>query len=163
MPFTKGHTINLGKTYSKERVAKASAWHKEPRAKEIYKKRVETFKKLHYKHSEERKLEISLGLIGRPTTQKQIKSLSSRWGEEDKSPLWKGDNVGYGAVHSWIRKKLGNPCKCNSCQKDNLRSRQYHWANISHKYKRELSDWVRLCVKCHSLYDRDLLDICVAF
>jgi len=27
------------------------------------------------------------------------------------------------------------------------------WANKDHKYKRDISDWMRLCAKCHTHYD----------
>lgn len=38
-------------------------------------------------------------------------------------------------------------------EKTNLKHRQYHWANISRSYKRDLSDWVRLCASCHKKSD----------
>ena len=31
------------------------------------------------------------------------------------------------------------------------------WANRSGRYLRELTDWVRLCAKCHKAYDREEL------
>lgn len=68
--------------------------------------------------------------------------------------VWKGDKVTYRPLHSWVQRSLGTPYKCEFCKKSNLRSRQYHWANKSHQYKRELSDWIRLCVKCHMEYDK---------
>ena len=30
----------------------------------------------------------------------------------------------------------------------------YQWSNISGKYLRDVKDWQRLCVLCHSKYDR---------
>ena len=65
---------------------------------------------------------------------------------------WKGDSVGYGALHTWIKKRLGKPQKCEHCQSTN--KKMYHWANKSGTYKRNLSDWLRLCVSCHRKYDR---------
>jgi hypothetical protein len=32
--------------------------------------------------------------------------------------------------------------------------RHVEWANISLLYKRDLSDWMVLCAKCHDRYDR---------
>lgn len=29
-----------------------------------------------------------------------------------------------------------------------------HWANISGKYLRDITDWVRLCVSCHKYFDK---------
>ncbi len=72
----------------------------------------------------------------------------------DENHKWKGDDVGYYGLHNWIRRQLGKPNKCESCGSDSLRPRQYHWANKSGKYKRDLFDWIRLCVSCHKEYDR---------
>lgn len=71
----------------------------------------------------------------------------------EKSYNWKGYDVGYTALHSWVRKNLGNPNKCAKCNKLENNNRKIHWANISKKYKRDLSDWIRLCAKCHKAYD----------
>ena len=30
---------------------------------------------------------------------------------------------------------------------------RYHWANVSGKYLRDISDWIQLCVKCHKQFD----------
>ena len=81
------------------------------------------------------------------------------WGrkhsEETKKKIgignWKGDKVGYSGLHAWVRKELGKPNHCAYCQ--TTTAKKYEWANISHSYKRELSDWIRLCVSCHRLYD----------
>lgn len=74
---------------------------------------------------------------------------------EEKHPRWKGDKVGYGALHDWIRKHKGTPSTCEECGKENLFGMKIHWANISGNYKRDLNDWRRLCVKCHSHLDRN--------
>lgn len=69
----------------------------------------------------------------------------------DKNPLWKGDDVGYGGLHKWIYRKLGQPNYCAHCQ--TITAKRYEWANISHEYKRDLSDWIRLCTSCHKKFD----------
>jgi len=66
---------------------------------------------------------------------------------------WCGDKASYSAKHDWVRRWMGAPQACAKCGKDNLKKTQYHWANISHTYKRDRTDWVRLCVRCHKLYD----------
>lgn len=58
---------------------------------------------------------------------------------------WKGDKVGYGALHDWVRRRLGKATKCIHGHKSKL----YVWANISGEYKRELSDWHQLCQHCN--------------
>lgn len=70
---------------------------------------------------------------------------------EHLHPHWKGDFAGYDAIHSWVEKHLGKPKKCDKCK--TKKSKIYQWSNKSGKYKRVLSDWQRLCIKCHSRYD----------
>ena len=72
----------------------------------------------------------------------------------ENNPQWKGDKAGYVATHTWIKNKLGSPQKCELCGSKNKGNRKYHWANKDHKYKRNIEDWMRLCVKCHARYDK---------
>lgn len=67
-------------------------------------------------------------------------------------PNWK-DNVGYAALHGWVKRRLGRPMKCEFCGFKSTDPRKIHWANKSQKYRRDLTDWLRLCVKCHHGYD----------
>lgn len=67
-----------------------------------------------------------------------------------KNPMWKGNKVGYFALHDWVERHLGKPSYCAFCQK---MEGKFHWANVSRAYKRLLSDWIRLCPSCHKLYD----------
>lgn len=68
------------------------------------------------------------------------------------NPSWKGNNILYGSLHDWISNHLGKPQQCQHC--NTTESRMYHWANKSGNYKRDLEDWIRLCVPCHSRYDK---------
>src|SRR3990167_5589544 len=65
---------------------------------------------------------------------------------------WKGNDVGYGALHHWVYRKLGHPKKCEDCE--TTIAKRYEWANISKKYKRDISDWKRFCSKCHRAFDK---------
>jgi len=67
---------------------------------------------------------------------------------------WKGDEVGYAALHSWIKRKLGKPNKCQN-PKCKHKTEIFDWANKSGKYKRDLNDWIRLCRSCHRSYDNE--------
>ena len=49
---------------------------------------------------------------------------------------------------------LGKAHKCVDCGKDKTTPKSIHWANKSHEYLRELSDWMQLCAKCHKRYDK---------
>jgi hypothetical protein len=65
---------------------------------------------------------------------------------------------GYRSLHLWVERNLGKPMQCENCS--TTYPQRYHWANISGEYKRELSDWVRLCPLCHKNYDNQ--NICKA-
>jgi hypothetical protein len=66
----------------------------------------------------------------------------------DKNHKWKGDSVGYLGIHSWVYRMKGNPKICEYCGKP-----AKHWANIDHKYRRNLNDFIAMCVSCHKKYD----------
>ena len=65
---------------------------------------------------------------------------------------WKGDEVSYRSLHKWVERQLGKPTTCTDCGKVGY-GRQIHWANVSQEYKRDVSDWMRLCAKCHKSHD----------
>jgi hypothetical protein len=66
-----------------------------------------------------------------------------------KNPMWKGNQVGYTALHSWVKDRKPKPQLCEECQNVS----PYDLANISSKYSRELTDWRWLCRKCHMKSD----------
>ena len=76
---------------------------------------------------------------------------------DEENCNWKGDRAGYGSIHFWVVRRKGKPLKCEVCWNDELKSRQYHWANIDHKYNRVLEDFLRMCATCHKFYDRTFL------
>lgn len=67
---------------------------------------------------------------------------------EDK---FSGTKMTYSGVHEWVKRKLGQPSVCEHCS--TTEAKAYDWSNISHEYKRDLSDWQRLCRSCHIKYD----------
>ena len=77
----------------------------------------------------------------------------------EKHHKWKGENVGYRALHNWVEKELGNPNTCEYCGITGLNGHKIHWANISRRYLRDLSDWIRLCARCHHKYDKKYASI----
>ena len=62
---------------------------------------------------------------------------------------WKGDKVGYGGLHSWVKQRLIKPEICTKCKT----GKALDLANISGHYKRDLSDWEWLCRRCHMIGD----------
>src|SRR3972149_4249881 len=79
------------------------------------------------------------------------KPWKSKRGKESDS--WKGDDVGYRGLHIWIQIMLGKPEYCVKCGRHG-NGHHMHWANISGKYLRDITDWVRFCPKCHGLFDK---------
>ncbi len=67
----------------------------------------------------------------------------------EKNPQWKGDSVGYHALHEWVKGRLSPPDKCQMCHK----VPPLDLSNISGEYKRDLTDWHWLCRRCHMLLD----------
>lgn len=67
-----------------------------------------------------------------------------------------GANTEYRMLHYWVEKQLGKPSTCWDCgSRDRKR---YAWANVSGKYRKDVSDWKRLCYSCH--LSNDLGKIC---
>jgi uncharacterized protein YlaI len=69
--------------------------------------------------------------------------------EDDKSPNWKGNKAKYGAIHEWVKKHKGKAKICSICGD----KKRIQWANVDHKYKRNLEDYISLCPRCHTRYD----------
>ena len=78
---------------------------------------------------------------------------------------WKGDSVSYASLHKWVKRELGRPTRCsnvnckyprrNALGKLMKQPQRYEWANIDHKYRRKLSDYISLCASCHRKMDID--------
>ena len=77
----------------------------------------------------------------------------------DRTSQWKGNNVGKGGLHYRVRKIRGLANKCENREKQiltfpcNSDSQRYEWANVSHKYKIDIYDFMQLCRSCHNRYD----------
>lgn len=68
---------------------------------------------------------------------------------KDKNPMWKGDNISYGGIHSWVNRHVAKPSKCQCCNEE----KRLDAANISQEYKRDPADWEWLCRRCHMIKD----------
>ena len=58
---------------------------------------------------------------------------------------WVGDKVGYEGVHTWIKRRLPKPKRCENCRE----IKKLDLSNRGGKYLRRLNDWDWLCRKCH--------------
>jgi len=76
----------------------------------------------------------------------KIKGGKKRFGVENSK--WKGNDVGYRALHYWVRRhKPQTPCViCNS-------DKNLQISNISGIYKRDILDYRWLCASCHVRVD----------
>lgn len=75
------------------------------------------------------------------------------WITGENSQAWKGDKVGYRALHSWVQREKGKAMTCEICNSFGG-EHGCHWANISGEYIRDKKDFVSLCPKCHKMFDR---------
>lgn len=69
-----------------------------------------------------------------------------------------GTSYGYRAAHKWVERRLGKPEGCSHC--GTKEPRKYQWANLSGEYKKDLSDWIRLCIPCHTKYFTPRSPVC---
>jgi hypothetical protein len=65
-------------------------------------------------------------------------------------PNWKGDQVSYNELHAWVRRSKARPTECEHC---GSADHPTEWANLSHEYHRDISDWAALCRFCHRAHD----------
>lgn len=144
VPWNKGKRglgmANYGKKHSLEWNKKISLSHKKIGSPWLIGKRC----------SDETKEKISKSHIGKKKSWSKFPILIL-----ENNPWWKGEKVSYSALHAWVRRNKGKADNCINCNIKNLK--RYHWANIDHKYRRNLEDYISLCPKCHGSYDKDLL------
>jgi len=95
---------------------------------------------------------------------KMKKSLKGRtpWNKGKKTPKlsgknngrWKDAGVSLVALHEFVKRKKGKAKTCIVCGKKQTKNgRGVQWANLDHTYKRNLEDYVELCVSCHRRWD----------
>lgn len=128
-----------GKTFAKERNDKISK------------------KLMGHKHSEETKRKIGLAnsISGKgKILSEECKRKIGDANRGIKNGQWKGDEVGYGALHEYVRHYLPQPKICSHCKTEGY----VELCNISGLYKRNFSDWEWLCRKCHMEDDNRLFN-----
>lgn len=107
------------------------------------------------KHSEETRKhwsDIRKGNYGRPCSEEtklKIGLANKDKVTDEKHYAWKGDKVGYRALHEYVRRRLLMPEFCIVCDK----KPPTDLANITGIYNRELKNWGYMCRVCHLIYD----------
>jgi hypothetical protein len=71
----------------------------------------------------------------------------------ERNYFWKGGSTKYHSVHTWLKNHVKKPKECVWCGVESWEKR-IEWASISHKAKRDMSDFIPLCSSCHGQYDR---------
>lgn len=66
-----------------------------------------------------------------------------------KNVFWKGNKVGYYALHAWLRREYGIPDICEFCNS----TKKIQWASKDYSYSRNRDSWLKLCFNCHRKYD----------
>src|SRR3989339_1509673 len=67
-------------------------------------------------------------------------------------PQWKGEKIKYVALHIWLRNNFKKSGVCEFCKEGGKKTA---WANKTGEYKRDITDFIELCYKCHWHYDRE--------
>jgi hypothetical protein len=70
--------------------------------------------------------------------------------------LWKGEKVGYHALHAFLSRRYGKPKECAACGVAGVSKNgrwTIEWANTTGVYNRQLKNWKKLCVSCHRKED----------
>jgi len=62
---------------------------------------------------------------------------------------WKGDKVGIKPLHTWVKKHLPKPDRCDFCD----RVGKVELSNKTGNYMRDFCNWQWLCPKCHRNFD----------
>lgn len=89
--------------------------------------------------------------VGRKHTEETKRRMSvAKSGENN--PAWKGHRAGYQAMHRWIRLERPYTRICGRCGKTDCHT---EYANVSGEYRRQVEDWIELCVSCHRQMDWD--------
>ena len=109
--------------------------------------------------SDEMRKKVSEGLKGHGFSEETLEKMRKNHADVkgEKNPNWKGDNVGLIGVHLWLRKNFIKKCVCEFCGKKGT-TKEIQWAKRKGcKYKRKRENFIELCCKCHSNYDRNKL------
>src|SRR5262245_29698370 len=88
--------------------------------------------------------EAGMPALGTPESTENRRRARKATGTEHGN--WKGDEVGYFGLHAWVYRHKTKTGRCSECG-DRPETRT-DWANVSGEYRRDLDDFVELCVPC---------------
>lgn len=82
---------------------------------------------------------------------KRTEAYKEKYVRQEKNPCWKGSDVKYSSLHTWVRKHKPAAECCVLCKKKG----KLEISNISGNYFRDLEDYEYLCVSCHRKRDKN--------
>ena len=69
----------------------------------------------------------------------------------ERNTNWKGNDVGYVSLHTWIKYRILQPSQCQHC---GIPKKKLDLANRTGIYNRDLINWFWICRSCHRRYDQ---------
>ena len=73
----------------------------------------------------------------------------------DKNHMWKGDKVGYFALHVWINRHKTKSNYCEFCSREGYTE----LGNVSGEYKRDVNDFMWVCKDCNRNMNSGVINI----
>ena len=70
----------------------------------------------------------------------------------ENNPAWKGDKVGYHALHRYIEKRKNKPEECEICNKK--REIELSFDHRLGNYTRNTEDYKYVCITCHRKFEK---------
>jgi hypothetical protein len=110
-------------------------------------------------HSAASRAKMSAANVGRRHTAETRKRISETLRAMQRTGArthnWKGDAVGYCALHAWVARHKKKTGVCTDCGNEvgTARTTGTEWANVSGRYLRDLDDFIELCIPCHRTRD----------
>lgn len=95
----------------------------------------------------------SVFLKGRHISEATQFKAGFKQGTNNRNPNWKGEEAGKQAIHGWLNRHFGKPQECEKCLSTS--AKRYDWANVSGDYRRDRTDFLRLCRSCHMKMDKN--------
>jgi hypothetical protein len=109
------------------------------------------------------RLKISKALTGRQVNESfrnKMQKIALERVKNGTHNFYKGDAIGYGAIHDWLRNKFGKSNHCENKKCESINPKMYVWAKLKNKkYERKRENFIQLCQSCHVKYDKNKLYI----
>lgn len=102
------------------------------------------------------RIKVSYSLLGHGFSQETLQKLRDNHADFNgyKNPNWKGERVGVGGVHTWLKRFFKKKMICEMCGIKHKDKIKIDWAlKKGCKYERKRKNFIELCKKCHHKYD----------